>query len=75
MENIRTDLALEAHEMVKEAEENHLDGIDVNEYEKDGVSVTVINITNKKGEEILGKPIGKYITIEAPKLKFSDIYA
>lgn len=72
MENIRTDLALEAHEMVKETEENHLDGIDVKAYEKDGVSVTVIDITSKNGEEILGKPIGKYITIEAPKLKFSN---
>lgn len=75
MDNIRTDLALEAHEMVKEAEENHLDGIDVKEFEDDGVFVTVIDITNKKGEEILGKPMGKYITIEAPKLKFSnDVY-
>ncbi len=72
MENIRTDLALEAHEMVKEAEENHLDGIDVKEYEKDGVYVTVIEVTNKNGETVLGKPMGKYITIEAPKLKFSN---
>ncbi len=75
MENIRTDLALEAHEMVKEAEENHLDGIDVEESHKGGVSITVIKITNKKGEKILGKPMGTYITVEAPELKFSnDVY-
>lgn len=72
MENIRTDLAVEAHEMVKEAEENHLDGIDVEEKEESGVRVTAINITNKKGEKILGKPMGRYITVEAPKLKFSN---
>lgn len=75
MENIRTDLALEAHEMAKDAEENNLDGIDVEEFEKGGVSITVIKVTNKNGEKILGKPVGKYITIEAPKLKFSnDVY-
>ena len=72
MENIRTDLAVEVHEMVKEAEENHLDCIDVEENEEGGVRVTVINITNKNGEKILGKPMGKYITVEAPKLKFSN---
>ncbi|MBO5060862.1 MAG: GPR endopeptidase [Clostridia bacterium] len=74
MENIRTDLAIEAHEMCskEKAEENHLEGIDVKEYEEDGVAVTVIEVKNKQGERILGKPIGKYITIEAPGLKFSN---
>ncbi len=74
MENIRTDLALEAHEMCneKKAKEKILSGIDVKEYEKNEVFVTTIDVTDKTGEEILGKPIGRYITIEAPKLKFSD---
>lgn len=74
MENIRTDLALEAHEMCseKKAKEKMLSGIDVAEYEKNEVFVTTIDVTDKTGEKILGKPMGKYITIEAPKLKFSD---
>lgn len=73
MDKIRTDLAIEAHEMCskEKAEENHLEGIDVNEYNDDGVYVTVITVKNKKGAEILGKPVGKYITVEAPQLKYS----
>ena len=65
MDKIRTDLAIEAHEMCskEKAEENHLEGIDVNEYNDDGVYVTVITVKNKKGAEILGKPVGKYITV------------
>lgn len=74
METIRTDLAIEAHEMCskEKAEKNSLSGIDVEEYSEGGVSVTVIEVKNKTGEKILGKPIGKYITIEAPQLKFSN---
>ncbi len=74
MDSIRTDLAIEAHEMCsqKKAEENHNEGIDVTEYNDGGVFVTVICVKNEKGAKLLGKPIGKYITIEAPELKFSS---
>lgn len=74
MENIRTDLAIEAHEMCskKKAEETEVRGVTVTEEKRDGVFVTVIDITNKQGEKEMGKPIGKYVTIEAPKIKFSD---
>lgn len=77
MSEIRTDLAIEAHEMCskEKAEKNHYDGIDVNEYENDGVYVTIIKVNNEKGSEILSKPIGTYATIEAPNIKFSeDVY-
>lgn len=74
MESIRTDLAIEAHEMCskEKAEETDISGVKVLEEEEDGIFVTVIEITNKQGEKELGKPVGKYITIEAPKMKFSD---
>ena len=74
MENIRTDLAIEAHEMCSKnnVEEAEVSGVTVTEKEDNGVYVTVIEIKNKKGERELGKPKGKYITIEAPQIKFSD---
>ncbi len=74
MNGIRTDLAIEAHEMCsrEKAEENHLEGIDIEEKSGDGVFVTVITVKNEQGEKILGKPAGRYITIEVPELKFSD---
>lgn len=73
-EKIRTDLAIEAHEMCSKecAEENRTEGIDVEEYSEGGVYVTIIRVKDKRGEEIIGKPIGKYITIEAPDMKFSE---
>lgn len=74
MENIRTDLAIEAHEMCsrKKAEEQDVEGVSVSHEDKDGIMVTVIEVKNKKGEKELGKPKGKYVTIEAPDIKFSD---
>ena len=74
MQEIRTDLAIEAHEMCnkEKAEKNHLEGIDVSEYREGDVFVTKITVKNEKGSEILGKPKGNYITLEIPQLKYSD---
>lgn len=74
MNEVRTDLAIEAHEMCskEKAEDNHYNGIDVSEYEKEGVYVTVIKVKNEDGAKILSKPIGTYATIEAPDVKYSD---
>ena len=74
MQEIRTDLAIEAHEMCskEKAEKNHLDGIDVEEYQKGDVFVTKITVKNEKGSSILGKPRGTYITLEIPQLKYSE---
>lgn len=74
MQNIRTDLAIEAHEMCsrEKAEKHHLEGIDVKEYRDGDVFVTKISVKNEKGSKILGKPEGNYITLEIPNLKYSD---
>ena len=74
MEKIRTDLAIEAHEMCskEKAEKTEVRGVTVTEEERNGVFVTVIEIKDKNGEAELGKPMGKYITIEVPDIKFSD---
>ena len=74
MGNIRTDLAIEAHEMCSKnkAENNHYNGIDVNEFENNGIFITEIKINTEEGAKILSKPIGTYVTIEAPDLKFSE---
>ncbi len=73
MSGVRTDLALEAHEMcaLSAKEEEKINGVKVNIKNEDGISITRIDITNKNGEEALGKPIGHYVTIEAPDIKYS----
>ena len=56
MEN-RTDLALESYEAEGKT---RLDGVVVRE--KDGV--TTVEVKNQKGADAIGKPVGKYITLE-----------
>ena len=64
--NIRTDLALEMHELLKQetAANTYLEGVEVFNENHDDIKVTRVKITSKKGEDQLGKPIGNYITIE-----------
>lgn len=70
---IRTDLALEARESVEEGA-GALHGVSVEEYhkEKSEIKVTKVTIENKNSAKLLGKPLGTYITIEAPALPFPD---
>ena len=60
--NIRTDLALERHEMSPDEE---LPGVILSIEENDDCRATVIEITDERGAKALGKPMGKYITLEA----------
>lgn len=71
---IRTDLALEARECVEDgAEELH--GVSVEEFcnEQNEIKVTKVIIESKNGARALGKPIGTYVTIEAPAMSQPDI--
>lgn len=65
----RTDLALEAREYVDEAD-GSLRGVIVEEYECEEAEahVTKVQITTRNGAKALGKPMGTYITLEAPGL-------
>lgn len=73
MFNIRTDLAVEARELYKDGHEGEIPGVSVGEKEEDGVKVIKVSILNDEGARAMGKPIGDYITIEAPDLKYRDI--
>ncbi len=69
MYNARTDLAVEAREMHMKNEtiEDEIKGVKAeNETFDCGIGVTRVIITDKDGEEALGKPKGRYITVELP---------
>lgn len=69
--NFRSDLALERREYIKEKE---IDGVISKEETVDGINITTIEVINENGEKILGKPKGKYITVEAEEfIKNPDI--
>ena len=70
---VRTDLALEARESISEAK-SELHGVRVEEYEikEDHIHVTRVSIETKNAAKSMGKPIGVYITIEAPEILEPD---
>ncbi len=71
MSNIRTDLALETHELVKG---NDLSFAGVSQYDKStkDIKITHIAIENEEAAQKLGKPQGNYITLETNDLRFID---
>ncbi|NBH82073.1 GPR endopeptidase [bacterium C-53] len=71
--SIRTDLALEAGEKAKE-EKRNLRGVNITEeyIEDAGIQMTKVVIESKNGAKELGKPMGTYVTLEAPDLAEPD---
>jgi len=68
--SIHTDLAIEASAVENlKIIDNTESGISTNIFEKGEITVTEVKITNKNGEVAVGKPIGKYVTLEVPTLR------
>ncbi len=70
---VRTDLALEARESISEAD-GSLHGVRVEEYrdEESEVNITRVVIDTRNGAKAMGKPMGTYVTLEAPALLEAD---
>lgn len=71
--SIRTDLALEQKERF-EADNVEIPGVVLEErYDEDKeIRITTVKIETEKGAKTMGKPVGTYITIEAPNLAVPD---
>lgn len=70
---IRTDLALEARENITEGESD-LRGVRVEEeyQEEKDIRITKVMIDTKNAAKLMGKPVGIYVTMEAPALVEPD---
>lgn len=70
---MRTDLALEARESISETE-SELRGVSVEEYyrEEEDVRVTKVTVDTKNAAKAMGKPMGIYVTMEAPAMVEPD---
>ena len=66
---MRTDLALEARESISEAD-SKLRGVRVEEryHEEEDIHVTKVMIDTKNAAKAMGKPMGIYVTMEAPAM-------
>lgn len=71
--NIRTDLALEEKERF-ESDQVEVQGVILEEeYDKEReIRVTTVRIETENGAKTMGKPVGTYLTIEAPNLSSPD---
>lgn len=70
---IRTDLALEARESIEEAE-GEIHGVRYEERydEEKDIKITRVVIDTKNGAKAMGKPMGTYVTMEAPGMLEPD---
>ena len=71
--SIRTDLALEQKERF-ESDNVEVQGVSLTEEynEELEIRVTTVKIETEKGAKIMGKPVGSYITMEAPNMAVPD---
>ena len=63
------DLAIDAHELAVERTGTEIQGISVVEENKEVAKITRIHVMNEQGAQAIGKPIGRYTTIESEGLK------
>lgn len=71
--SVRTDLALEEKERF-ESDHVEIPGVilEKSENEDSEIRVTTVRIETEKGARIMGKPVGTYITLEAPDMVSAD---
>ncbi|TXS02210.1 GPR endopeptidase [Bacillus sp. SH7-1] len=71
--SVRTDLAVEAHQMLQERQEeqNGIQGVIVKEREEEGVTITKVTI-DEVASESMGKKPGNYLTLEVQGIRQQD---
>ena len=62
----RTDLAAEAHQLWQQStgQTTALPGVKAEDSETEGFAVHTVDILDKEGSAALGKPVGRYVTLE-----------
>ncbi len=67
--NIRTDLAIEAREMLLNEPGEEIPGVEMDILDKDEIKISRVKITTFEAAEKMGKQMGNYVTLEAPGLR------
>lgn len=71
--SVRTDLAVESHQMAGEAQGTpNIPGVDVETDEKDGIHFTKLHVKDPTAARMIGKMVGHYLTFEVPELRSKD---
>jgi spore protease len=67
--SIRTDLAVEAREMLMGEVKEEIPGVLAETETLEGINVTRVDVSTAEAEKKMGKKQGRYITLEAPGLR------
>ncbi|MDI3327021.1 MAG: GPR endopeptidase [Alicyclobacillaceae bacterium] len=67
--SVRTDLAVEAHQLAGGGE---IPGVDVETWTEEGITVTRMHVRDEAASRRLGKAVGRYSTLEVPGLRKRD---
>ena len=70
--NIRTDLALEAQEIVQGQTAAEVPGVASESLQEDGISISRLQVESDEASRQLGKSKGRYLTFEVPGLRRKD---
>lgn len=70
MSSLRTDLAMEAHEALGKVA---IPGVEAEEFvAEEDIRISRVAVTNDEGARRLGKPVGRYVTVESKRLRGHD---
>lgn len=70
--DVRTDMAVEARELVRGGSRRDVPGVHVQEDRRDGILVTRVKVASDEAARLMGKPPGHYITVDVPQFKERD---
>lgn len=68
--NERTDLAVERASLAASKAGRNIPGMEVREEDIDGIKLTRVSVLNPQAAAQIGKPPGRYFTLECPALRF-----
>lgn len=66
---INIDMALEAHDIVRGQTGQEIPGVRMDKQSFEHAQVTIIEVMDASAEKVMGKPVGTYITIDAPEIR------
>lgn len=72
--NLNVDLATEARDLVRGAADREIPGVEEKVEQMEQIKITSIFIREPQAAQVMGRPIGTYLTIESPPLKINDPY-
>lgn len=69
---VNIDMAVEAHDLVRGDTGQEVPGVKMDREKTEHAEVTIIHVQDPSAEQIMGKPRGTYITLDAPSIREPD---